>query len=114
MRYSMMGLIFTITTLVGLIGMGVILVRKIPVLAKTSVKAGPGVLGKLKERVKSNGTLKGFSGETLLLKILSRVRVLTLKTENKTGSWLGKLRQRSLEKKRKFSDDYWKKLRSKD
>lgn len=112
----MVELIVTITLFIGLIGMGVILIRKAPVLAKLSPVeiAGPGISQRLKEKVKTNGFLRTFSGEILLQKILSKIRVLTLKTENKTGNWLGKLRQRSLKKKKKFSDDYWKKLREKE
>lgn len=111
----MIELITLITLFIGLIGMGVILIRKIPVLTKLSPQeiAGPGIFQKLKDKVKNNGALKTFSGEVLLVKILSKIRVLTLKTEDKTSDWLGKLHQKSLKKKKNFSDGYWQKLKKK-
>lgn len=109
----MVELIFTIILFVGLIGMGVIIIRKIPVLAKLSAVEikKPGVLGKLKDKVRNNGTIKAFSGEVLLQKMLSKIRLLTLRTDKKTSAWLAQLRQKSIEKKKKFSEDYWKKIR---
>lgn len=109
----MVELITTIILFIGLIGMSVVIVRKIPVLAEFSPKEieGGGTLEKLKEKIKNNGTLKSFSIEILLQKVLSKVRILTLKTECKTGTWLTKLRQKSIEKKNKFSNDYWKKIK---
>lgn len=108
-------LIATIILFIGLIGMAIILLWKIPVLAELSPKEikGPGVFGVIKNKIENKELLKTFSGEILLQKILSKFRILTLKTENKTNTWLGKLRQRSLGKKKKFSDDYWKKIRGK-
>jgi len=93
--------------------MGVILIRKIPALANLSPSDidEPGVFQKLKSKIKHSGTIKPFSGELLLQKVLTKIRILTLRTENKTGNWLGKLRQRSLKKKKTFSGDYWKKLK---
>lgn len=109
----MIELITTIILFIGLIGMAVILFRKIPLLTELSPEEikEPGAFGKIKEKIKNNGTLKSFSGELLLQKLLSKIRILTLKTDKKTDSWLTKLRQRSLEKKKKFSDDYWKRIR---
>ncbi len=105
--------LFAIVILVtGLIGMGVIIVREIPVLTELSPQEikGPGIFGRLKDKIKKNGALKTFSGETLLQKILSKIRVLSLKTDNKTSTWLMKLRQKSAKKKSNFSADYWKKI----
>ncbi len=109
----MVELIAAIILFIGLIGMSVIIIRKIPVLAELSTQEikEEGTLEKLKEKIKNNGTIKSFSGEILLQKILSKIRILTLKTENKTGAWLAKLRQKSIEKKNRFSEDYWQKLK---
>ena len=109
----MVELIATIILAISLIGMSVILIRKIPILSELSPQKieGPGILGKLKNKVKSNRTLKTFSGEILLQKILSKVRILTLKTDKRTSTWLRELRQKSLKKKNNFSDDYWKKIK---
>lgn len=111
----MVELIATIILGISLIGMGLILIRKIPVLSELSPQKieGPGILGKLKDKVKSNGALKTFSGEVLLQKILSKIRIITLKTDKRTSTWLTRLRQKSLKKKNNFSDDYWKKIKGK-
>lgn len=95
------------------IGMGVIIFRKIPVLSELAPESvrGPGVLTRFRDKIKNSKILKSFSKEILFQKILSKIRILTLKTDNKTSNWLAKLRQRTLEKKNKFSDDYWKKIR---
>ena len=108
-------LIAIIILLIGLIGMSVIIVRKIPVLAELAPEeiSSLGTLAKIKKKIKNSGTLKYISSGMLLQKVLSKIRVLTLKADNKTGTWLMKLRQKTLESKNKFSDDYWKKIRRK-
>ncbi len=98
------------------IGICFIIIRKIPILVELSPQEieNPGIFWKLKNKIKVNGFLEFFSSKEILLqRILSKFRILTLKTENKTGSWLNKLRQRSLEKKKCFPDDYWKGLKRK-
>ena len=62
-------------------------------------------------RVKTLNIFKDFSFEILLQKILSKVRVLTLKTDNKTSGWLQRLREKSQKKKFAEDDDYWEKVR---
>lgn len=106
----MLELIFIIILLASILGIGLIVLRKIPALVELSPQEikGPGAFGKIKEKIKNNKRLKSFSGELLLQKILSKIRVLTLKTENKTSNWLMRLRQKN---KNKFSGDYWKKIR---
>ena len=98
-------------SLVSFIGMGAIIYRRIPVLialAPEQIKAKP--LEEIKEKIKRNGY---FSIKKLLEKILSKFRILTLKTEHRTNNLLIKLRQKSIEEKNKFSEDYWKKVRRK-
>jgi len=111
LRTMMVELIVLIIFLVGLIGMGVIIVRKIPVLTELSPQEiEPSSLKKLGKKIKDREILKSFSKGILLQKILSKVRILTLKTDNKTSTWLMKLRQKSAKKKNNFSDDYWEKV----
>ncbi|MBZ9577908.1 hypothetical protein KJA13_02620 [Patescibacteria group bacterium] len=100
----MLELIATIILLVGLIGMAIIIFQKIPVLTEllTQEVEKPGVLDRLKHKIRNNGTIKSFSPLLLLQRILSGIRVLILRTEKK-------LRQKSIENK--FSDDYWKRIR---
>ncbi len=110
----MIVLIATIIFFIGFMGMGVIVIKKIPVLVElpeTEIK-GPRIFGKHRHKIKNNGTVKSFSSKELLLqKILSKFRILTLKTDKKTSNLLAKLRQKSIENKKKFSEDYWKRIR---
>ena len=111
---TMIVLIATIIFFIGLIGMGIIIVKKIPALNQLSEieVQRVGILGRLKHKVKNNGTVKSFSSKELLLqKALSKFRVITLKTDKKTSNLLAKLRQKSIENKKKFSEDYWKRIR---
>lgn len=96
-------------------GMAIIIFRKIPVLAELNPQEARGsILRILKQGVKKNGLVKTLSSSELLLqKALSKFRILTLKTETKTSAWLAELRQKSIKEKKKFKDDYWKKLRIK-
>jgi hypothetical protein len=107
----MANIIAIILFFIGLVGTSVIIYRKIPVLvalAPEQVETKP--LEEIKERIKRNGS---FSIKKLLEKILSKFRILTLKTEHKTSNLLIKLRQKSIEEKNKFSEDYWKKVKRK-
>jgi len=110
----MLELIILIIFLIGLIGMSVIIFRKIPVLTElpeTEVKR-PRIFRRLGYKIKNNGVVKSFSSKELLLqKALSKFRVLTLRTDKKTSNLLAKLRQKSIENKKKFSEDYWKRIR---
>jgi len=106
-----------ILVLGSLIGMAVILYRKIPVLVQLpeSSENLPSVaemIEKSKERSKEEakkitGAAK-INHELYLQKILSKIRVLTLKTEHKTGTWLEKLRQKN---NNHLKDDYWQELK---
>ncbi|MBU2635236.1 hypothetical protein KJ841_02030 [Patescibacteria group bacterium] len=110
----MIVLIALIIFLVGITGMGIIIFRKIPALVElpeTEIKR-PMLFSKLRHKIKNNGTVKSFSSKELLFqKVLSKFRVLTLKTDKKTSNLLVKLRQKSIENKKKFSEDYWKRIR---
>jgi len=106
-------IIALIIFIIGLIGTGVIILRKVPVLinlAPEELEPETKPLEELKERIKRNGS---FSLGRLLGKTLSKFKVLTLKTEDKTSNLLSKLRQKSVEEKNKFSEDYWKKVKRK-
>ena len=111
----MLELSATIILFISLIGMAIIIIRKIPILAELPIQEvkRPKVLKIIKEKIKINGKVKLFSGDILLQKMLSNIRILTLKTDSKTSDWLAKLRQKSIKKKNSFSDDYWQKLKKK-
>jgi len=95
------------------IGMMVIILRKLPILADLAPDiAKPGILDKAK--IGANKIKDKFSFEIFLQKFLSKVRILTLKMENKIGTWLGKLRQRMLKKKNSHSDNYWREIKGEE
>jgi len=100
----MLEIFFIIILLISFIGIGVMLYTKVPVLVKLEIKEK----SSLNQRRR---ILKFFSLNRFLHKILSKFKVLTLRTENKTSTLLTKLRQKSIKEKTKFSDDYWKKLK---
>lgn len=100
-----------------LFGIGTILFRKIPLLVelpetqkKFSFKKA--VLN-FKEKIKTLNPFKDFSGEIFLQKILSKIRILALRSENKIANWLQGLRERAQKKKRKENDNYWSELKKK-
>ena len=111
---SLAELIFLSILVFSFLGISVILFRKIPALVslpETSQGTGQPLVKKIRETVKNIPGLKSVPYELYLQKILSKVRVLTMKTENKTGNWLEKLRKRANQKNHFDSDDYWEELR---
>ena len=98
-----------------LLGMGAIMLRKIPVLVdlpKVIKKpSGEPFWLKLKRKIKNIPGFKSFSYEIFLQKLLSRIRILTLKTDNKTSSWLQRLRERSQKRKFQDNDNYWEEIK---
>ena len=89
-----------------LLGMGAIILRKIPVLVELPevIKKPSGELfwPKLRRKIKNTPGFKSFSYEVFFQKILSKIRILSLKSENKTGSWLQRLREKSRKKEQKY------------
>ena len=108
----MLELIATIILIGSLLGIGIIIYKKLPLLLELP-KTVP-AQSDWKERlagVKDLSPLKDFSSEIFLQKILSKVRILTLKTDTKTSTWLQRLRERSQKNKIKEEDNYWEKVK---
>lgn len=99
-----------------LIGLGVILFLKIPILLELP-ETSPSqfswrtLFSKIKNTLRNTPPFKGFLIEIFLQKILSKIRILTLKTDHKTSNWLQKLRARSLKKKFGEKDNYWQEIK---
>ena len=96
------------------LGIIVILFRKIPFLAELpeqETRRQPKFFSALKKRIGNNSFLKSISLDTFLQKILSKIRVLTLKLENKTALWLQRLREKAQKRKMKEKDNYWERIR---
>ena len=108
-------LAFAIILLTSLSGMGFILFRKIPVMLALPEKNFPkeqivsGIKKEIKRGIRKIPGAKKFDYELYLQKALSKVRVLTLKTESKTGSWLEKLRQKR--NGHNHDNTYWEELK---
>lgn len=108
-------LIAIIILISSIFGILVILFRKIPVLVNLPIpEKGMGresLFLELKNKIKSNFSLKSLSLEFFLQKLLSKIRILTLKTENKTANWLQRLREKSHNKEEIKNDNYWEKIK---
>mgnify|MGYP001594878978 CR=1 FL=1 len=110
----MVELIAFIILLIGFLGMAIIITRKAPTLAdlpKISESTLKGLILQFKEKVRNSSTIKGFSSEILPQKVLSKIRVLSLKIDNKTSNLLQKLREKNKNKKvQEVEDGYWKEV----
>jgi len=108
-------LIAQIILMISLLGMVVILFRKIPILINLSPEAEisqPNFLLRAKNRILIR--LKSFPLNNFLQKILLRFKIVTLKTENKTSVWIEKLRQKAKKEEKEsqdISDNYWEQLK---
>ena len=90
----------------------VILLCKAPVLVELPAQEiETPLLSRLKVKVKKFNPLKTLNFESFLEKLLRQIKILSLKTENKVGSQLEKLRQKSVEQEKKLQDGYWQELR---
>lgn len=107
----MLDIVAIIFLFLSLAGMAFMVYRKAPVLASyiipEKVPEAP-----IEGRPKRFG-FKVFSSDKnlLLQKFLSKIRILLLRTDNKTSEWMRALREKSLQDKTKFSDSYWQKLK---
>lgn len=106
-------LIATIILIFCLLGMGTIVIRKIPVLValpEISITK-EGLISRFGKRIKEILPFKNFSYELFLQKILIKIRILVLKIENLIFHWLQKLREKYQKKKLSQNDNYWEKIK---
>jgi len=110
----MIELIFTIILVISLIGIGVILFRRMPDLVQLPdqpIEFQKVMVLKIRQGVKRLPGIKDFSYEIYLQKVLSRIRVLTLKTDSKTSGWLERLRKKQNQENGNNNDKYWEELK---
>lgn len=108
----MIELIVLIILICSLIGIGIILFQKIPLLLELPETLPSHFSWQdFFSKLRSLAPFKRFSLEIFLQKILSKVRILTLKTDSKTSSWLQRLRERSQKKKFDENDNYWQEIK---
>lgn len=110
----MIELLVLIVLIISFLGMLVIFARKLPALitlppeTKTSKE---NLFLRLKSKILRIRPFKDFSFEILLQKILSKVRVISLKVENKTANHLQRMREKSRKEKKLENDNYWEELK---
>ena len=106
--FDMLELIALIILLCSLAGIGIMIFQKIPLFLELQ-KPQPVHFNwkELFSKIRTSRPLEGIPTEIILQKILSKIRILTLKTDNKTSNWLQRLRKRSQEKKSDENDKYW-------
>ena len=66
---------------------------------------------RLTDKIRNIPFLRSFSFDIFLQKILSKIRILSLKTENKTFNLLQKLRKKSQENRFEKEDNYWEEIK---
>jgi hypothetical protein len=93
-------IVFLIASLIVII---TIFWKKIPILTQLPEKKSRSwkqVFGQVKKRIKNIPFFKNFSWNGILLKALSKIRILVLKIENKIGCCLHNLRKKSQKQKK--------------
>lgn len=106
----------SIVLVTSLASLGYVVGRKIPLLLKFPAKQEGDsireILQNAKKKVQSSAPFKTVSSPHIMLQaLLSKARIFSLRTENKTSQWLESLRKKSQEKKAAFQDDYWQQLK---
>lgn len=95
-------------------GLLAVVTRKFPELLKVSDrkirKKEINLIAKFQGKAKAFLSWKGFSYDLFLQKLLSRIRILTLKTDNQTVNWLQKLREKT-QNKLKEGSNYWEEIK---
>ena len=94
----MLEIIVIVILISSIFGIGIIIYRKIPVLKKLPESTEKSLL-KDDFLLKIKKIIKSLALEIYLQKILSKIRILSLKIDNKTFNWLQKLREKSQKEK---------------
>ena len=97
------------------IGISFLVLRAVPKLKEMPEPEAIFLKKELKKKIreKTEEALKKNSNfvESFLHKLLSKVRILSLKTDKKTSEWITKLRERSLTRTKEI-DNYWKEIKA--
>jgi hypothetical protein len=111
-----MEIIFLSISIIGFLGFTAIILKKLPSLAGLSIQPNEKRItffGNIKQMLSGRADSKPFFGASLFQKILSKIRIIVLKIECKIGKRLESLRQQSGQKKKDFSDNYWRDIKKK-
>ncbi len=106
----------SIILVTSLASLGYVVGRKVPFLLRFPASHEGDSLREIflsvKKKIQGSARLKAISSPHVLLQtLLSKARIFSLRTENKTSQWLESLRKKAKEKKAAFSDDYWERLK---
>ncbi|MDD5098611.1 MAG: hypothetical protein PHD31_02770 [Candidatus Pacebacteria bacterium] len=104
-----------IALLMSLAGLSVMIIRRIPELRESpeveirlfKKETRKRIREKTREIFKNNSS----SIEVMLHKFLSKIRILSLKTDKRVSEWITTLRKRSVERKFEL-DSYWKEIKT--
>ncbi len=98
---------------ISVLGIVLILVKKIPVLVELPEASAPVLSNVFKERAERVAPdFSGFSPEKFLQKVLSKSKVFILRAEHKVDGQLRKLRRKNKSEKKDFvNDEYWDELK---
>ncbi|MDD4625364.1 MAG: hypothetical protein WCX23_03820 [Candidatus Paceibacterota bacterium] len=100
MNFQILAQIVLVTSFLGL---AAIILKKMPLLAEAETSDGPlgGGFLRLKEKFREINPLKGAKPEIFLQKVLSKIRIWSLRADNKASDLIQILRERA-EKKNNF------------
>jgi len=105
----MLEIIFLTTFSIGVLGMGIIIYRKLPELVILPEKSfSPLSFKEFVSELRESKPDRVISIELVLQKVLAKVRIIILKSDNKTSNWLQSSRQRSEKNRFGENDTYWK------
>jgi len=101
-------LIAQIILAVSFLGLGIMFFRKVPLLLVFPEKEEPqkSLSLKLKENISALNPFRNFSYDVFLQKLLTKIRILSLRTDHQTFNLLKKLREKT-QKKKLENDNYW-------
>ena len=108
-------LIALVTLLISFTGLSIMVSRKIPQLKELPEPDNIFINGEFKKRLKEKAREvvreNGSSLEIVLQKVLSKVRIISLKIDKKVSDWIVHLRSRSLERTKEL-DSYWNEIKT--
>ena len=96
-------------------GIGTLVFYKIPILVtlpKFSIKKKKkSYFSKFNKKIKKINPFRKFHYEIVLQKVLTKLRILSLKTDNKLLSWLRDLKETNKKRRTRENDNYWEKVK---
>jgi len=109
-------LIASITAILSFIGLAIIILKAVPQLKEMPEPEFVFIRKDLRKKIrdKTKEVLKENSNnlESVLHKILSRIRIVSLRVDKRVSDWILKLRSRSLERTKEGLDNYWKEIKA--